>query len=484
MAELDEVLAPSPATPGEPAVEVALLDTDGVIVSVNDAWTAFAAANGGDPDRTGPGCSYLDACAADPGTDAERVATAIRTALRGDLPAPLAVQVPCHSPDTSRWFDVLVSSRLDDDGSCLGATVTLSRARPGHQVAIGFPTFEALFEQAPGCLLALDPELRIVAVSDAYLRATRTERGAILGRGIFEVFPDNPDDPDADGVANLRASLGRALADGVPDAMPVQKYDIRRPSEEGGGFEVHYWEPLNTPVLDAEGRVAFLIHRVEDVTERARTEAELTSVRLSRELLAERDRIARDLHDLVIQRLFSNGLTLASISRRAQPPEIADRIIGVIDDLDATISEIRTTIFSLGRAPDDATSVRAELLALAANAREGLGFEPRVLFDGPIDATVPVDVGVALLAVAREALSNAARHAGATQVDVVLHAGRAVVLKVIDNGRGLGTVTRSSGLANMEQRALELGGTCTVTSGLHGGCRVAWEVPITPPGRE
>src|ERR1043166_2810087 len=94
------------------------------------------------------------------------------------------------------------------------------------------PDFKTLFESVPGLYLVLTPDLKIAAVSDAYLRATMTKREEILGRGLFEVFPDNPDDPNATGVRNLRASLERVLADRVPDAMAVQKYDIRKPESE------------------------------------------------------------------------------------------------------------------------------------------------------------------------------------------------------------------------------------------------------------
>jgi len=116
------------------------------------------------------------------------------------------------------------------------------------------PDFRALFESAPGLYLVLDPDLRIVAVSDAYCRATMTRREDILGRGIFDVLPDNPDDPGADGVRNLRASLQRVQLDRVPDAMTVQKYDIRRPEHEGGGFEIRYWSPLNSRCSMARAR--------------------------------------------------------------------------------------------------------------------------------------------------------------------------------------------------------------------------------------
>ena len=129
------------------------------------------------------------------------------------------------------------------------------------------PDFRALFESAPGLYLALDPDLVIVAVSDAYARATMTRREQILGKGIFDIFPDNPDDPATEGVRNLHASLLRVRQTLSPDAMPVQKYDIRKPDTEGGGFEVRYWSPLNTPVLTEQGTLAYIIHRVEDVTE-------------------------------------------------------------------------------------------------------------------------------------------------------------------------------------------------------------------------
>lgn len=129
------------------------------------------------------------------------------------------------------------------------------------------PDFRVLFESAPGLNLVLTPDFKIVAVSDTYLRATMTKREGVLGRGIFDVFPDNPDDPTATGVRNLSASLERVLRQRTTDAMAVQKYDIRRPAAEGGRFEERYWSPVNSPVFGADGEVVYIIHRVEDVTE-------------------------------------------------------------------------------------------------------------------------------------------------------------------------------------------------------------------------
>src|SRR3981189_2940646 len=129
------------------------------------------------------------------------------------------------------------------------------------------PDFQALFQSAPGLYLVLAPDLAILAVTDAYLHATMTKREDILGRGVFDVFPDNPNDPSATGVRNLRTSLQRVLQGKTSDAMAVQKYDIRKPESEGGGFEERYWSPVNSPVLGPNNEVLYIIHRVEDVTE-------------------------------------------------------------------------------------------------------------------------------------------------------------------------------------------------------------------------
>jgi len=147
------------------------------------------------------------------------------------------------------------------------------------------PDFRLLFQSTPGCYLVLAPDLTIVAVSDAYLQATMTQREEILGCGLFDVFPDNPEDPGATGVANLRASLGRVLAKQQPDTMAIQKYDIRRPESEGGGFEERYWSPVNSPVLGEDGQVLYIIHRVEDVTDVVRLEQQGS----------EQDRAVREL---------------------------------------------------------------------------------------------------------------------------------------------------------------------------------------------
>jgi signal transduction histidine kinase/CheY-like chemotaxis protein len=148
--------------------------------------------------------------------------------------------------------------------------IAKARSKPRLRLVRGAantPAFRKLFEAAPGLYLVLAPDLTIVAVSDAYLAATMTRREAILGHGVFDVFPDNPDDPATEGVRNLRASLQRVKHDRAVDAMPVQRYDIRRPESEGGGFEERFWSPVNSPVLDPDGSLVYIIHSVEDVSE-------------------------------------------------------------------------------------------------------------------------------------------------------------------------------------------------------------------------
>jgi len=157
------------------------------------------------------------------------------------------------------------------------------------------PDFKRLFESAPGLYLVLSPSLEILAASDTYLKATMTKREEIVGRGVFDVFPDNPDDPHATGVGNLHASLKRVLATKVADAMAVQKYDIPKPG--GGGFEERYWSPLNSPVLDDNRNVIYIIHQVEDVTDFIRlTEKEREQDKLTRSLQRRQEKMELEIY--------------------------------------------------------------------------------------------------------------------------------------------------------------------------------------------
>ncbi len=163
------------------------------------------------------------------------------------------------------------------------------------------PDFQTLFEALPGLYLVLEPDApryTIVAVSDAYTRQTMTEREAILGRGVFEVFPDNPDDPHTTAKQNSSASFARVIATRAPDAMPIQRHDIRRPPEQGGGFEERWWSPVNSPVFGPSGEIAYIIHRVEDVT------SLVPLGRESREALNEKELRLRELFESAPDGIF------------------------------------------------------------------------------------------------------------------------------------------------------------------------------------
>ncbi|MFN6525894.1 ATP-binding protein [Nostoc sp. ChiSLP03a] len=157
--------------------------------------------------------------------------------------------------------------------------------------------FQTLFESIPGLYIVYSLDLVIVAGSDAYFRATKTKREEVVGRHLFEVFPDNPDDPNATGVRNLRASLENVLKHRQPQTMAVQKYDIRRPESEGGGFEERYWIPTNSPVFDENGEMTHIIHRAEDVTEFVRVQQQRNEQRqLNKSLQTRTDQMEMEIY--------------------------------------------------------------------------------------------------------------------------------------------------------------------------------------------
>ena len=198
----------------------------------------------------------------------------------------------------------------------------------------------------------------------------------------------------------------------------------------------------------------------------------------------DRDRIARDLHDLVIQRLFATGMHVQGTTRLQDVPPVAvERLEQVVDELDETIREIRQTIFALHEPIEGpASGLRGRLLRETAQSAALLGFEPSVRFVGPVDTMVPTEIVEHLVAALREALTNAAKHAHAHQIEVlVVIEGEYVVLSVTDDGVGVSLEPggRRSGLANLTARAMDIGGDCVIerVTG-DGGTRLTWRAPI------
>lgn len=236
------------------------------------------------------------------------------------------------------------------------------------------------------------------------------------------------------------------------------------------------------------GRRAFTPSDLEMATNFANHAAvalELADARADQQrmiLLEDRDRIASDLHDHVIQRLFSAGLSVQGLQAREKETAVAAKLAQVVTDLDDTIRQIRSSIFDLRGSFSPAStsaSARARLLQVIAEQGEQLGFQPNVRFSGPVDSSIDPSLADELSAVLREGLSNAARHAQARSVDVSLEVSASVAcLEVSDDGIGLGEVTRRSGLDNLTQRAAARDGSMTVASSPDGGTRLRWQVPL------
>jgi signal transduction histidine kinase len=242
-------------------------------------------------------------------------------------------------------------------------------------------------------------------------------------------------------------------------------------------------------VANVSGHAAFGEHvqrLLETFAVQAAVALELAERRRDAErlvVLEDRDRIAKDLHDTVIQRLFAIAMTLMSAMKITQKRDVAVRVQRAVDDLDDTIRQVRSTVFALQATGEDEPTLRSRLFGVIDGATESLGFAPAMRLDGLLDTVVDEATGEHLIAVLREALSNAARHAHATRVDVSVVAGVDLLLRVADDGVGISETGRRSGLANMASRAKTLGGEFDVRPGETGGTVIEWRVPLRSDGK-
>jgi len=280
------------------------------------------------------------------------------------------------------------------------------------------PDYRLLFETAPGPYLVLTPDLTIAAVNDAYLTATMTKRDEIVGRGLFEVFPDNPDDPAATGVRNLRTSLDRVRERRAPDTMAVQKYDIRRPESAGGGFEERYWSPTNVPVFDAQGKLVYIIHHVEDVTE---------FVRLKR-LDGERHRLTAELRsraEKMEAEVYARAQEVAETSRLLEQAnaELESFSYSVSHDLRAPLRAING--FSLALLEDYGTTLPPDGQALLARVRENTKRMAQLIDDLLVFSRLgrkPLEMGPVDLASLMQSVVEEQRQADPKRaIEVVVH---------------------------------------------------------------
>jgi two-component system sensor histidine kinase DevS len=216
----------------------------------------------------------------------------------------------------------------------------------------------------------------------------------------------------------------------------------------------------------------FTIATVRDVSDRQESASQMA-------MLQDRERIARDLHDMVIQRLFAAGMNLQAVQGTAQPPIVAARIASTISELDDTIRELRAAIFRLGHQGEERRSLSAQLTEITHERSRHLGFEPTLRLVGEVD-DLPDFIADQLVATVTEGLSNVVRHANATAASVLIErVPDRLELTIADNGVGLpNEPKRSGGLSNMMWRAAELGGSCTVGRNDPSGTKLHWHVPI------
>jgi signal transduction histidine kinase len=299
------------------------------------------------------------------------------------------------------------------------------------------------------------------------LPAEGSVSGMVLDSGKALVITDFINDDRAAPVAREHLHLGPAVV--VPLGAPGNVRGILTAGRRPGSLPLapQAVEVLITFAAQAGVGLELAEHRKD---------AERFAV------FEDRDRIARDLHDLVIQRLYATGMSLESVSARQGDSDTGRCVSSAVDALDETIKEIRSAIFALHARPGaDEASLRTRILAVADEAVGSLGFAPAVRLAGHLDVAVPPGTAKHLLCVLREALSNAARHSGATRVDVTVEAGTELMLAVRDNGTGIQETGRRSGLANMAERAEALGGTLRLQAGPDGGTELDWRVPL--PGQ-
>ncbi|MFC5994363.1 GAF domain-containing protein [Pseudonocardia hispaniensis] len=231
----------------------------------------------------------------------------------------------------------------------------------------------------------------------------------------------------------------------------------------------HRFQPAEVPLLTSFAEQAALALELGGKNRAQR----------QRDIFSDRDRIARDLHDHVIQRLFATGLQLQSTARRTDDPVLQRRIQRAVDELDEAVREVRTSIFDLHTSTAHTRGgLRRQLLDAAAEVTQGRELSPSVRISGPVDTLVPPQVGVHAVAVVREAISNAVRHADAGQVMLTVEAGENLLIEVVDDGIGIEPGTARSGLRNLAERARECDGELTVRPEPGGGTRLRWRVPL------
>jgi signal transduction histidine kinase len=288
--------------------------------------------------------------------------------------------------------------------------------------------------------------------------------GRVLATGMPVTLEEFSHDRRVAHVARQRMALGPAVV--FPLGAPGHVRGVLTVGRRPGAM------PLSRAAMEMVASFAAQAAVALELAD-ARRDAEQVT------MLQDRERIARDLHDLVIQRLYATGMSLQGAMPLVARPEVADRVSRAVDALDDTIADIRSAIFALqGRRDVRPAGLGEQVLQVMDEMTGPLGVAPSLSLAGDLGERVPDDIAAQMLGALRETLSNAARHAGASRIDVSVEAGGDLVLEVRDNGAGMEGTTRRSGLANIAERAEHLGGALTLGPAPGGGTELRWRVPL------
>jgi PAS domain S-box-containing protein len=319
-------------------------------------------------------------------------------------------------------------------------------------------------EAAPDGIVMADRDGKVLLVNQRTEELFGYDRGELLGKSVDVLLPE--------GLRSAHAAHRSGYAANPRTRSMGAGIELLGRRRDGSEFPVE----ISLSPVSGSGATA-VIATVRDVTDRLAVEAENRRIRHQLLVTEDRERIARDLHDTVIQRLFAAGMTLQGAAARVDDTEVRARVERAVDELDTTIREIRSAIFALQAPPDGGPGLRGELVRLTNELRPALGFSPRLQFDGAVETIEPA-IAENLLPVLREALSNVARHADASEVRVVVEVGDDVRLQVLDDGVGIpDSVVGGNGMGNLNARAEQLGGRCHARRRDGGGTVLEWWVP-------
>ena len=400
--------------------------------------------------------------------------------------------------------------------------------------------FKELFESLPGRYLILDPDLAIIAVSDSYLSATRSRRDDLVGRNMFDVFPD--DDPMSGQVKALQASLDFVLTNLIEDTMSVQKFELRRPSNGSDESEARYWSPVNSPVLNAEGQLTCIIHRVEDVTDFVRFRASEKSDRVASAIVQEKTvrrseglsadnaqlriasallddavrertkelqksleelsvinekhrlllrriitlqeeeqhRIANDIHDDTLQSVIVAQMRLQMFGAKVTDAALSDELSRIGSSVGDAVDRLRGLIFELR--PDELNHGLSFVLRRHLDDLVTVSGVTAKLTSTWISGPEGVEQ-LAIYRIAREALVNIRKHVSKGKVAVKL-CDKDDGWRVVISDEGPGFVVSEAlaasghlGLTSMRERAEALGGWWRIDSAPATGTTVEFWIP-------